>query len=179
MRVRSRESVESEAIISVNGQRILLAVTGEGLSRLVPPRGLADALSREDGPVDITIIENASGEHGEVVEETATFLEAFLSGNRPESSPPVDLAGLTPFTARVLAAAGEIPWGEVRSYGWLAERVGSPGGARAVGQALGRNPVPLLVPCHRVLRSDGSLGGFGLGPGFKEWLLALEARPGA
>ncbi|MCK5214186.1 MAG: MGMT family protein [Candidatus Omnitrophica bacterium] len=67
---------------------------------------------------------------------------------------------LTPFQWQVLKATLEIPLGETRSYKWVARRIGKPGSARAVGQALCRNPYPLIIPCHRVIRSDGSLGGY-------------------
>lgn len=109
-----------------------------------------------------------------VVKDTAAWLTKFLAGRDPGETPPLDLAGLTPFTAAVLVAAGEIPRGETRSYRWVAGRAGCHGGARAAGGALGRNPLPLLVPCHRVVKADGSLGGFGLGPAYKRWLLDLE-----
>ncbi|MEW6356582.1 MAG: methylated-DNA--[protein]-cysteine S-methyltransferase [Planctomycetota bacterium] len=89
----------------------------------------------------------------------------------------VDLRG-TPFQKRVWRAAMTIPYGETRSYGWLARQIGSPRGARAVGGALGRNPLPLIVPCHRVLRSDGALGGFSAeeGVALKARLLAMEEK---
>lgn len=79
------------------------------------------------------------------------------------------------FTAAVCRAMTEIPWGETRTYGELARRVGRPRGARAVGQACGRNPWPLVVPCHRVVATDG-LGGYGGGLALKEALLAWERR---
>ncbi len=84
------------------------------------------------------------------------------------------LEGLPGFTRRVLRACSWIPAGDVRSYGQLAAKVGKPGAARAVGQALARNPVPVLVPCHRVVRAGGQLGGFGGGRVWKEFLLAQE-----
>jgi O-6-methylguanine DNA methyltransferase len=86
-----------------------------------------------------------------------------------------DLRTLTPFGADVLGATRTIPRGEVRSYGWVAERIGRPRAVRAVGTALGHNPVPILIPCHRVVRSDGSLGQYSLGgPEIKQRFLELE-----
>ena len=85
-----------------------------------------------------------------------------------------DLAGLTPFERAVLGATLEIPAGEVRPYGWVARRIGHPKAVRAVGSALGRNPVPVLIPCHRVVRSDGHLGNYGLGVPMKRALLGAE-----
>jgi len=92
-----------------------------------------------------------------------------------------DLRTLTPFGADVLDATRTIPRGEVRSYGWVAERIGRPRAVRAVGTALGHNPVPILIPCHRVVRSDGTLGQYSLGgPDVKQRFLDLEhAGPGA
>lgn len=87
---------------------------------------------------------------------------------------PVDLATRSPFERAVLAKAREIPAGEVRSYAWVAREIGHPAAVRAVGSALGRNPVPLLIPCHRVLRSDGSISDFIFGPGAKRTLLRHE-----
>lgn len=85
-----------------------------------------------------------------------------------------DLSGLGAFERAVLEKTREIPPGEVRSYAWIAREIGRPGAVRAVGQALHRNPVPLLIPCHRVVRSDGTLGGYALGLEVKRRLLRLE-----
>lgn len=76
---------------------------------------------------------------------------------------PVDLGRLTAFQAEVLRAAATIPRGEVRPYGWIAKEIGKPGAVRAVGSALASNPVPVIIPCHRVVRSDGHLGEYSLG----------------
>ncbi|MBI2864322.1 MAG: methylated-DNA--[protein]-cysteine S-methyltransferase [Chloroflexi bacterium] len=89
-------------------------------------------------------------------------------------SDPLDLSGATPFRRAAWEAARTIPYGETRSYAWLAGTLGKPGGARAVGQAMGANPVPLIVPCHRVVGSDGGLCGFGGGLDLKAHLLRLE-----
>ncbi len=86
----------------------------------------------------------------------------------------MDLSSGTAFQRAVWEKAGEIPWGETRSYGWLAREIGRPGAARAAGGALHRNPLPLLIPCHRVIRGDGSPGGFGSGSEWKEFLLKAE-----
>ena len=87
---------------------------------------------------------------------------------------PVDLAGVSPFQRRVLAAARRIPAGRVVSYGDLARRIGQPRAGRAVGQALRRNPVPIVIPCHRVVAGAGRLGGYVGGLVRKRKLLALE-----
>lgn len=83
---------------------------------------------------------------------------------------PLDLS-VTPFRRKVLDRAASIPKGEVRSYGWLARHVGSPGASRAVGSAMATNPVPLIFPCHRVVRSDGRIGAYSLGGPDNKWKL--------
>jgi methylated-DNA-[protein]-cysteine S-methyltransferase len=85
-----------------------------------------------------------------------------------------DLSGLTSFEQAVLSKTLEIPPGEVRPYGWVARQIGRPRAVRAVGSALGRNPVPVLIPCHRVVRSDGHVGNYGLGVPMKRALLSAE-----
>jgi O-6-methylguanine DNA methyltransferase len=88
---------------------------------------------------------------------------------------PVDLRGVTPFQRDVLLKAATIPRGEVRPYGWIARELGNPGAVRAVGSALATNPIPLILPCHRVVRSDGSFGRYSLGSDDnKPQLLAAE-----
>jgi O-6-methylguanine DNA methyltransferase len=89
--------------------------------------------------------------------------------------PRFDLRGLSPFERDVLAATSKIPPGEVRPYSWVAREIGRPAAVRAVGSALGRNPIPLLIPCHRVVRSDGRIGEYGLGgPVAKRAVLEAE-----
>ena len=88
--------------------------------------------------------------------------------------PRFDLRGLTDFERDVLEATRRIPAGEVRPYSWVAREIGRPGAVRAVGSALGRNPVPLLIPCHRVVRTDGSIGNYAFGTPAKRAVLAAE-----
>jgi O-6-methylguanine DNA methyltransferase len=89
-------------------------------------------------------------------------LERRLAGDR-QAEVPLDWRGRAPFERAVWAKALEIPRGEVRPYGWVAAEIGSPRAVRAVGTALGHNPIPLVVPCHRIVRSDGSIGQYSLG----------------
>jgi O-6-methylguanine DNA methyltransferase len=97
-----------------------------------------------------------------------------LSGDR-RAPIALDLRGHTEFEVAVWEKALEIPFGEVRPYGWIAAEIGRPKAVRAVGTALGHNPVPLVVPCHRVVRTDGSIGQYSLGgPGNKRTILAAE-----
>lgn len=93
----------------------------------------------------------------------------------------IDISFLTPFQQRVLRATCLIPWGEVRSYGWVARKAGSPRGFRAAGQALNKNTIPLFIPCHRVIASGSRLGGYGGGIDWKIRLLkneGLSVKPG-
>lgn len=103
-------------------------------------------------------------------------VRGYFDGDRAAFGFELDLSLGTAFQRAVWDAARRIAYGQVRTYGDLAAAVGRPGGGRAVGQALGRNPVPLLVPCHRVVRSDGSLGGFSAASGvrMKRAMLRLE-----
>ena len=101
-------------------------------------------------------------------------LHEYFSGHRTFFTVPVDLAGVGEFQARVLAEASRIPFGEVDSYAALARRVGHPRAARAVGNALGANPVPVIVPCHRIIRGDGTWGHYAFGGEMKTQLLRLE-----
>ena len=106
----------------------------------------------------------------------AAALERYFAGTPEDfSGIPLDLTGATPFRRAVWMAAREIPWGQTTSYAGLAKLMGrGPGAARAVGQALGANPTPIVVPCHRILAAGGGLGGFGAGLAWKRELLALE-----
>ncbi|HET6432639.1 methylated-DNA--[protein]-cysteine S-methyltransferase [Dyella sp.] len=102
-------------------------------------------------------------------------LQEYFDGTRRAFSLPLHPLG-TPFQQEVWRALAEIPYGQTISYGELARRIGSPAAVRAVGAANGRNPLPLVLPCHRVIGSNGSLTGFGGGLPTKRWLLGLEAR---
>ena len=87
---------------------------------------------------------------------------------------PIDFRGIPEFQQSVLATCATIPLGVVRPYGWIAGEIRNPGSVRAVGTALGRNPIPLLIPCHRVVKSDGSVGSYAYGPEMKHQLLVRE-----
>jgi O-6-methylguanine DNA methyltransferase len=106
----------------------------------------------------------------------AEQLQAYFAGERTGFDVELDLSRLTPFQLSVLQAARRIPAGSVWTYGQVARSIGKPKASRAVGQALGRNPVPIVIPCHRAVASDGSLGGYSGGGGLdsKRWLLHLE-----
>ncbi|MBI2165978.1 MAG: methylated-DNA--[protein]-cysteine S-methyltransferase [Chloroflexi bacterium] len=102
-------------------------------------------------------------------------LEEYFAGKRRRFSPHLDLRG-TPFQCQVWGALLAIPYGETRTYLQIAQAIGRPGAVRAVGQAIGANPLSIVVPCHRVIGSDGSLTGYGGGLERKRHLLELEAR---
>jgi methylated-DNA-[protein]-cysteine S-methyltransferase len=113
-------------------------------------------------------------------QEAAAQVEAYLAGRRRQFELEVDWSAMSEFQAAVLKIVCAIPYGETRSYGQVALEIGRPGAGRAVGRANATNPIPLLIPCHRVIAADGSLRGYGGGEGLKTkaWLLALE-RPGS
>ena len=116
----------------------------------------------------------AAGRGRRHAEQARQELAEYLAGRRTFFTVPVDLAGIGEFQDRVLTEANRIPFGEVTSYSELARRIGHPRAARAVGNALGANPVPVIVPCHRVIRGDGSWGHYAFGGALKTRLLALE-----
>lgn len=115
-----------------------------------------------------------TGTSASMLSEAKKQLIEYLAGGRRDFSMPVDMSAGTPFQRRVWRAILRIPYGRVRSYQWVAMRVGGKQYARAVGMALGANPVPIVVPCHRIISHDGSLGGFGCGLPIKRRLLKLE-----
>ena len=110
---------------------------------------------------------------GELIEK----INLFLSGKKTSfGGCKMDWSSLTPFQGKVLRAAMKIPYGTVSTYGNLSKTIGHPNSARAVGNALSKNPFPLIVPCHRIVRGDGKVGGFSAGGGkkLKEKLLRME-----
>jgi len=148
------------------------------------PRGALYVAFNDEG---ISCVDAAGG-GPEAFEEY--FVGRFGRALRPASAPPrglaealatgdgrtlrYDLRGLTEFEVAVLRKALEIPKGEVRSYSWIAREIGRPKAVRAVGSALGHNPVPVVIPCHRVVRSDGMIGNYALGAPMKRELLDTE-----
>lgn len=138
--------------------------------RVVLPakRGESEAFLRTAYP------DAVRGEHP-VIAQTITKLMALTAGRAVSFSLSVlDWEVCPLFQQRVLRAEAQVPRGRVTTYGRLAERIGSPGAARAVGHALALNPFPLIIPCHRAVRSDGALGGFQGGLAMKRGLLELE-----
>jgi methylated-DNA-[protein]-cysteine S-methyltransferase len=101
-------------------------------------------------------------------------LEAYFRGELARFRQKVRFLDGTEFERSVWRVLDSIPYGETRSYKWVAEQIGKPGAVRAVGRALSKNPVPVVVPCHRVIEADGSIGGYSSGVGIKRRLLDLE-----
>lgn len=109
---------------------------------------------------------------------TTSALKRALAGRAPQALPPLDVSRGTAFQRRVWNAMRRLACGQTRSYGEIARYIGKPKAVRAVGGACGANPIPVLVPCHRVLAADGKLGGFSGGLGWKKTLLAREGVEG-
>ncbi len=150
---------------------VYVAVSERGLIAVrfgVDERAFTEALRRQFG----TPPERSSQRAGHAARQMAEY----LAGRRQAFDMPVDLSAITDFQRQVLLAACQIPRGQVVTYTDIARRIGKPLAARAVGQALSRNPVPIVVPCHRVLAADGSLRGYlgSEGTATKERLLRLE-----
>ena len=148
-----------------------LAATGRGVCAVVLPKPTRRAVERELRGVSANGTGGAAARSLKAAREAVT---AYLAGKAHTFDLPLDLGGQTRFRVKVWEALRRIPYGRVRSYGWVARKIGKPQAARAVGAACGANPVPLLIPCHRVVAGDGSLGGFSGGLSNKKRLLKLE-----
>ncbi|GDY66502.1 methylated-DNA--protein-cysteine methyltransferase [Streptomyces avermitilis] len=177
-RMKSVERSEQQVVWAVVGTDIgplLLAATGDGLVNVV--------FHATDAVRDKALERLASRLGSEPVEDPGSpFLAeairqvtAYFAGERRDFELPLDWSLISGFNRQVLRElASGVPYGAVVGYGDLARRVGQPGAAQAVGMAMGSNPLPVVVPCHRVVESDGGIGGFGGGLEAKRKLLALE-----
>jgi methylated-DNA-[protein]-cysteine S-methyltransferase len=149
---------------------LLLAATKRGLVRLAFPEedidSVLESLARRVSPRIV--------EAGDALDAVRRELEEYFNGRRREFELALDWTLVGGFGRKVLRATSEIPYGGVLSYAEIAADAGSPRAWRAAGNALGANPIPIIVPCHRVLRSGGVLGNYGGGPERKRWLLELE-----
>lgn len=141
-------------------------------------RGVSEVELADDGAEARARHEARSGRRTLPADDLPPSLASAVArrlAGEPRARIPLDLRGRTPFEVAVWAKALEIPRGEVRPYGWIAAEIGRPKAVRAVGTALGHNPVPLIVPCHRVVRTDGTIGQYSLGgPHNKRAILAAE-----
>jgi methylated-DNA-[protein]-cysteine S-methyltransferase len=138
-------------------------------------RGLAAVLWEHDDSVPQQFGAVAAAPRHPVLVQAEQELDEYFSGSRKRFTVQLDFAG-TEFQNKVWNALRTIPFGETRSYGDIADQIGSSKAVRAVGAANGRNPIPIIVPCHRVIGADGTLTGFGGGLEIKARLLALEGR---
>jgi methylated-DNA-[protein]-cysteine S-methyltransferase len=132
------------------------------------PRGLRE-IQRGEHP------DGLRGAHDpEALDEAIRQLERYFAGELRRFDLALDVADATRFDVAVWSAARRVPYGATRSYGELAEEAGFPRAARAAGGAMARCPLSPVVPCHRIIRADGTLGGWGADPWVKRWLLDLE-----
>jgi methylated-DNA-[protein]-cysteine S-methyltransferase len=156
--------------------RLLVARTDRGVVRLKLPGGRDGEISDDEALEDLaTYISPRVLESPSRLDEERRELEEYFDGKRDRFDVPVDWA-LTPkgFRSRALHAVAKIPYGKTRTYGEIAKQAGNPRAFRAAGTACGRNPIPLIVPCHRVVQSGGGVGNYGGGPEMKRALLDLE-----
>ena len=161
-----------------DGSSVATYETGFGTGELVWQRGLLIA-HRLPGrrPPGSSAGERAA--ESPAAPRLARLLESYFAGEQvcfEISRLSLDMSGFSRFYLRLAAELAGVPYGETVSYAWLAAAAGSPGAARAAGNFLAANPFPVILPCHRVIRSDGHLGGFSGGREWKERLLALESK---
>lgn len=145
------------------------------LKLIASDEGLVAVLWENDNPRRVRLSESIENECHPILIETERQLGEYFAGKRNNFSVPLDMRG-TRFQKGVWEALRAIPFGEIRSYGQIAKQLGNPRATRAVGAANGRNPLSIIVPCHRVIGSDGQLTGFAGGLNTKMHLLKLEKR---
>jgi len=173
---RFREAAANEGLLDVGFDvvdspvgALLLAATPRGVCRIsydADPEAQAERLARVYGSRVLRAPRAVDGAKRE--------LDEYFDGRREAFDLSVDLTGASPWSSRVLRELAQVPFGEVTTYGQLAARVGRPRAARAVGTVMNRNPIPIVLPCHRVVGSTGSLVGYAGGLDRKEQLLRLE-----
>ena len=164
---------------------LTVAATAEGVCRVTfegarGDRRLPGGEVSEEGILRLADLRDLTSPSDEerILETAATELEGYFEEKVKRCTVPCAITG-TPFQRSAWSVLLTIPYGETRSYGWLADRLGVKGGARAAGGACGANPVPIIIPCHRIIASNGSLGGYsgsarGEGHSLKRRLLELE-----
>lgn len=160
-RMATTDELQSTIVSSPVG-RLRLTASRRGLVSIDVVRGSAKVASRP-----------SAGPASSILDRTHRQLEQYFAGRRLAFDVPLDLRG-TDFQVAAWKAMTKIPYGTTISYGEQARAIGRPTAFRAVGSANGRNPIPIIVPCHRVLASDGTLGGYSLGLSMKRRLLSLE-----
>jgi methylated-DNA-[protein]-cysteine S-methyltransferase len=150
------------------------------------PIGLVEVLASDDGLVRVNLLgreptfydNNYPIIESSITRQAISQILEYLSGQRREFSLKIDWQAGTPFQKQVLARAMQIPYGQIMTYGQLAGEVGKPTASRAIGGVMARNPLPIVIPCHRVLAADGRLTGYSAADGIltKQWLLDLEGH---
>ena len=173
---RFREAAAAEGLLDVGFDVVdspigplLVAATGRGLARIyfdAEPELHLDRLAQTYGP---RVLRSASS-----VDSAHRQLDEYFAGDRSSFELDVDLRGAAPFAQQVLDELARVPYGRTTTYGALAAKVGAPRAARAVGMVMNRNPIPIVLPCHRVVGANGSLTGYAGGLDVKERLLRLE-----
>ncbi len=152
-------SIGNTGLIAKNGRLVALEITQEDEYRLVRLLNVRYPQAvRTEKPFN----------------KIRLLLDRYLRGQKVDFDIPVDISAETQFTQKVLRVLQGIPYGEVRSYLWVGKQIGYRMAARAIGQAVKRNPIPIIIPCHRVIREDGTIGGFSSGINVKRRLLAIE-----
>ena len=149
---------------------VLLAASDEGVVEV----SYLDSFGAHDSLREIERRGYLVYERQQTVQPVIEQLTEYFNHQRQDFVLPVDLSGVTDFTRSVLSATCKIPYGKVRTYGDVASAIGKPKASRAVGNALGRNPVPVIIPCHRVILSSGAMGWYTGGPDIKRTLLDIE-----
>jgi methylated-DNA-[protein]-cysteine S-methyltransferase len=156
--------------------KLIVARTDRGVVRLALPKHRGNQQSEDEVLEDLAkFVSPRVLESPKRLDEERRELDQYFEGKRDHFDLPVDWS-LTPpgFRARALHAVARIPYGQTRTYGQIAKQAGNPRASRAAGTACGRNAIPLIVPCHRVVQSGGGVGNYGGGPEMKRALLDLE-----
>ncbi|MFB6960373.1 methylated-DNA--[protein]-cysteine S-methyltransferase [Streptomyces sp. NPDC056309] len=178
---------QDEQRVVPDEQRVVWAVAGTGIGPLLlaaTPEGLVNVVFHATDAIRERALDRLASRLGTepleapgspLLAEAIRQVRAYFAGERQDFELPLDWSLISGFNRQVLRElASGVPYGTVVGYGDLADRVGQPGAAQAVGAAMGANPLPVVVPCHRVVESDGGIGGFGGGLEAKRRLLALE-----
>ena len=146
-----------------------MLVSSAGIAKLTLPQATEKAALAE-----LDLGQDTARVSFERFDETVSRIREFFRGKPVDFRDRLDLSAGTEFQKKVWSSCRSIPYGQTRSYGWIAARIGQPGASRAVGNALSKNPIPIIIPCHRVLVADGGIGGFSGGLEVKRQLLKLE-----
>jgi methylated-DNA-[protein]-cysteine S-methyltransferase len=168
MAMTNGKAQRSAVIFSTPWGWMGVSETEKGLDRIVLPKRSKQAVSAE---LHVAATRTAGSTRLEAAKRQVLD---YLEGRRDRFDLPLDLSGGTGFQRQVWRTLQRVPYGKLRSYQWVAARVGGPRYARAVGNAVGANPLPIVIPCHRIVAQDASLGGFSGGLPTKRKLLTLE-----